>query len=155
MAAVTICSDFGAQKNKFCHCFHCFPIYLQKVMGPDGMILIFWMLSFKPAFSTRLLCPWNPPGKNTGGVAIPFFRWCSQPRNQTQVSCIADGFFTIWATGEALLLSKLPSLFQLHKQKYTLIKKCPFLLASQTPWYFRIIIFFKHYIFLLLEKRGK
>ena len=28
MAAVTICSDFGAQKNKVCHYFHCFPIYL-------------------------------------------------------------------------------------------------------------------------------
>ena len=28
MAAVTICSDFGAPKNKFCHCFHCFSIYL-------------------------------------------------------------------------------------------------------------------------------
>ena len=28
MAAVTICSDFGAPKNKVCHCFHCFPIYL-------------------------------------------------------------------------------------------------------------------------------
>ena len=28
MAAVTICSNFGAQKNKVCHCFHCFPIYL-------------------------------------------------------------------------------------------------------------------------------
>ena len=27
MAAVTICSDFGAQKNKIWHCFHCFPIY--------------------------------------------------------------------------------------------------------------------------------
>ena len=27
MAAVTICSDFGAQKNKVWHCFHCFPIY--------------------------------------------------------------------------------------------------------------------------------
>ena len=26
--AVTICSDFGAQKNKICHCFHCFHIYL-------------------------------------------------------------------------------------------------------------------------------
>ena len=23
MAAVTICSDFGAQENKVCHCFHC------------------------------------------------------------------------------------------------------------------------------------
>ena len=28
MAAVTVCSDFGAQKNKVCHYFHCFPIYL-------------------------------------------------------------------------------------------------------------------------------
>ena len=26
MAAVTIFSDFGAQENKVCHCFHCFPI---------------------------------------------------------------------------------------------------------------------------------
>ena len=24
MAAVTICSDFGAPKSKVCHCFHCF-----------------------------------------------------------------------------------------------------------------------------------
>ena len=28
MAAITICSDLGAQKNKVWHCFHCFPIYL-------------------------------------------------------------------------------------------------------------------------------
>ena len=26
MAAVTICSDFGAPQNKVCHYFHCFPI---------------------------------------------------------------------------------------------------------------------------------
>ena len=28
IATVTICSDFGAPKNKISHCFHCFPIYL-------------------------------------------------------------------------------------------------------------------------------
>ena len=28
MATITICSDFGAQKNKVWHCFHCLPIYL-------------------------------------------------------------------------------------------------------------------------------
>ena len=28
MAAVTIFSDFGAQENKICHCFHFLPIYL-------------------------------------------------------------------------------------------------------------------------------
>ena len=38
-------------KIKVCHCCHCFPIYLHEVMGPDPMILCFWMLSFKPTFS--------------------------------------------------------------------------------------------------------
>ena len=27
MAAITICSGFGAPQNKVWHCFHCFPIY--------------------------------------------------------------------------------------------------------------------------------
>ena len=33
-------------------------------------------------------------------VAFPFSRGSSQPRDGTQVSCIAGGFFTIWATGK-------------------------------------------------------
>ena len=41
MDAVTICSDFAAQENKVCHCFHCFPIFCLEVMGPDAMILVF------------------------------------------------------------------------------------------------------------------
>ena len=28
MVTVMVLSDFGAQENKVCHCFHCFPIYL-------------------------------------------------------------------------------------------------------------------------------
>ena len=51
MAAVTICSDVGAPQNKICHHFHCFPIYLPWSDGMDTMILVFWMFSFKPAFS--------------------------------------------------------------------------------------------------------
>ena len=35
-------------------------------------------------------------------VAIPFSRGYPRPRDQTQVSCIAGRFFTIWATREAL-----------------------------------------------------
>ena len=38
--AVTICSDFGAQENKVCHCFHGFPIYLDEVMGLDTITLL-------------------------------------------------------------------------------------------------------------------
>ena len=34
-------------------------------------------------------------------VALPFSRGSSQPRDWTQVSCIAGGFFTSWATREA------------------------------------------------------
>ena len=34
-------------------------------------------------------------------VAFPFSRGSSQTRNRTQVSCIAGGFFTSWATREA------------------------------------------------------
>ena len=48
MAALTLCSDFGAPKNKVWHCFHCFSIYFH---GLDAMIFVFWMLSFKPTFS--------------------------------------------------------------------------------------------------------
>ena len=45
MAAITICSDFGAPKNKVSHCFHCFPIYLPWSGGMDAMILGFWRCS--------------------------------------------------------------------------------------------------------------
>ena len=49
MAAVTICSDFGAQENKICHCFHFSPSICHEVMELDAVILVFWMLSFKTA----------------------------------------------------------------------------------------------------------
>ena len=45
----------------------------------------------------------DSPGKNTGVdlLAMLSSRGSSQPRDQTQVSRIAGGFFTIWATREA------------------------------------------------------
>ena len=46
---------------------------------------------------SRLLCPWNSPGKNTAVGSHSF----SQPRDRTQVSCIAGRFFTTLATREA------------------------------------------------------
>ena len=36
MAAITICSDFGAPQNKVCHCFHCFP-YAEYIMWNAGL----------------------------------------------------------------------------------------------------------------------
>ena len=53
MASITFCSDFGAQENKICHCFHFLPIYLlwSGGTGCHDCLFFFWMLSFKPAFS--------------------------------------------------------------------------------------------------------
>ena len=46
MAAVTVCSDFGAQENKICHCFYFFPSIYFEVMGPDAIILVFLNVEF-------------------------------------------------------------------------------------------------------------
>ena len=51
MAAVPIRNDFGAQENKICRYFQFSPSIYHEVMGPGAMVLVFWMLSFKPAFS--------------------------------------------------------------------------------------------------------
>ena len=41
IAAVIICSDFGAEENKGSHCFHYFPSICHEVMGLDALILVF------------------------------------------------------------------------------------------------------------------
>ena len=51
--------------------------------------------------------PWTNTGhgilqaRKLEWVAAPFSRRSSQPRDRTQVSCIASGFFTSWVTREA------------------------------------------------------
>ena len=56
-------------------------------------------------------------------AAFPFSRESSQPREQTQVSHIAGGFFTSWATGEALGTKALTNIISEAKQK----QKCFFI----------------------------
>ena len=52
----------------------------------------------------------SPPGFSVHGilqarilewVAMPFSRGSSQPKDRTQVSCIAGGIFIVWVTREA------------------------------------------------------
>ena len=50
--------------------------------------------------------PWNSPVHNIGVGSRSLLQEIFQPRNWTQISHIADGFFTTWATREAL--SHLP-----------------------------------------------
>ena len=80
------------------------PSICNEVMGEDAMILVFWMLSLKPTFSHT---PMNYTAcgilqaRILKWVAFPFSRGSSQPRDRTQVSHIAGGFFTSLTTREA------------------------------------------------------
>ena len=50
---------------------------------------------------TRVLCPWNSLGKNTGVGCHSLLQGSSRPKDLTQVSCISGGFFTVRATRKA------------------------------------------------------
>ena len=67
---------------------------------------------------------YSPPSSSVYGilqarilewVAVSFSKGCSQPRDQSQVSCTAGRFFTVWATREA------PYLLYLLLHVYNLI----------------------------------
>ena len=89
--------------------------YLRKVAFTEEIIIFFNLLAacgilvpwseVKVAQSCPTLC--DPMDYTVHGilqarilewVAIPFSRGCPQPRDQTEVSQIAGGFFTSWAT---------------------------------------------------------
>ena len=71
-------------------------------------------------------------------VAIPFSRGSSRPKDWTWVSCIADGFFTIWATREAQFFKPSIYLQSLNTIKILL------------PWTCLVI----HWIRICLSMRG-
>ena len=54
MAAVTICSDFGTQENRVCHCFLCFSTYLPWSDGTKCHDLHFLNVEFWASFFTLL-----------------------------------------------------------------------------------------------------
>ena len=75
--------------------------------------LILFAAAAKSLQSCPTLCDpidGSPPGSPVPGIlqarimewfAMPSSRGPSQPRNKTQVSQVAGGFFTFWATREA------------------------------------------------------
>ena len=54
MAAATICSDFGAQEKKICHCFHFFPFCLPWSDGTRCHDLRLFNVEFQARFFTLL-----------------------------------------------------------------------------------------------------
>ena len=83
------------------------------VLAADLEFILYYMCVCLVDWSYLTLC--NPmgcslPGSSVHGflqarllewVAIPFSTGSAPPRDQTQISCIAGGFFTVWSTREA------------------------------------------------------
>ena len=57
-----------------------------------------WPHGLRP---TRLLCPWNYPGKNVGMGRHSLLQGIFLTQDQTRLSCIVGRFFTVWAITEA------------------------------------------------------
>ena len=77
---------------------------------------------------------WILQAKTLEWVAIPFSRGSSRPRNQNWISHIEGGFFTIWATREALLLIIFFSVnLHIHMGLWLLNKICPLKLFILIP----------------------
>ena len=78
------------------------PLFLifPETIGSVGCSVMFDFLQHHGLWPTRLLCPWDSPGKNTGVGCHSLLQGSSWPKDWTWVSHIAGRFFTIWATRE-------------------------------------------------------
>ena len=70
MVAVTVCSDFGAQENKICHCFHFFLFYLPWSDGTRCHDLSFLNVDFQTSFLTLLFHPHQEAFSSSSLTAI-------------------------------------------------------------------------------------
>ena len=79
-------------------------------------------------------------------VAFPFFRGPSQPRDWTQVSRIAGGFFTSWGTREALWINspwQKRSVSTCEKWWHQVLKKMQKMHPSACCWQWELWLFLK------------
>ena len=106
MAAVTIYSDFGAQENKVCHSFHCFPIYLPWTQSCPTLC---YPMDYGPPGSMRFSRQeyWNGlPFPPSGDLPNPGIE-----RESPASPALVGGFFTAESPGK---LSDI-----LDQQKYS------------------------------------
>ena len=110
MSAVTISSDFGAQKNKVSHCFRCFPIYLPWSDGTryhdlcllnEKLIWIIIDFSYRKGYLTLYMV-------NTYLETVLVFS-CSVISSVQSLSCVPI-FVTSWAATSQVSLSITNSL---------------------------------------------
>ena len=74
MAAITICSDFGAPQNKVWHCFHCFPIYFPWSDGTGSCSVV--SDSLQPQGLQQATLPHPSPTRGPCSNLCPLCQWC-------------------------------------------------------------------------------
>ena len=83
----------------------CMYVYMLLLLSRVQLFSIPWFPS------TRLLYPWNFPGKNTGVVSYSLLQEIFLTRNWTLVSCMTGLFCILWAAREARTFCKYYLLF--------------------------------------------
>ena len=94
-----ICDQFTEKKASLIYVLLCLPLSYVWLFAASWTVASQAPL-FMGIFQARVL-EW---------VAMSFSRGSSQPRDRTQVSCIAGGFFTVWASREALIIIWTPTI---------------------------------------------
>ena len=106
---VHICVFFSWKSFSICYATSLWIMYIENIFvkfAVDIFNLLKCLLTYTYicAQSCPTLCDYTVhgilPARILEWVVFPFSRESSQPRDWTQVSCIADGFFTSWATGK-------------------------------------------------------
>ena len=91
------------KKMKSVTCLIVSPSICHGVMGTDTMILVFWMLSFKPAFSLPLYAGGNLKICVTCfTVIIALFRWSgTKPKISSRYACVIKAYYCCLRVVEA------------------------------------------------------
>ena len=82
-------------------------------------------------WSYGLHSPRNSPGQNTWVGGLSLLQGISQPRDWTQVSYIAGGFFTIWATRGFPVAQLVKKQLSMHSKRSHKMPK----VAQAHPWW--------------------
>ena len=117
MAAVTICSDFGAPKNKVWHCFHCFPIYFP--WGSLGAPITAlhtaqgWLMHTTLALGGIFGVPDAHPWKSWILYLFHLWSWSSQRKGNRAKKLLLKGKLPeIWESTQPHNISSLKGEFQ-------------------------------------------
>ena len=122
MTAVTIGSDFGAQENKVCHCFHCFSIYLPWSDGTGCKALVQFFNIFKAItlFVLRRTAMPTPPMDLASTV-----EWIWAPSRLNLWAYLPSPHHPVCSTRQGLAQGSTAPLYPQYPTQWPLLCKCP------------------------------